>query len=102
MKQEMDNAQKIVDKQDATAGEITAVYEKLETAIFNVIPAILGDVNFDNVLDINDVTLIQQHIVKIEIQGTFYESLADVDGDGIITIKDATGVQIILIKSQAA
>ena len=102
MKQEMDNAQKIVDKQDATAGEITAAYEKLETAIFNVIPAILGDVNFDNVLDINDVTLIQKHIVNIEIQGTFYESLADVDGDGIITIKDATGVQIILIKSQAA
>lgn len=102
MKQEMDNAQKIVDKQDATAEEITAAYEKLETAIFNVIPAILGDVNFDNVLDINDVTLIQKHIVNIEIQGTFYESLADVDGDGIITIKDATSVQIILIKSQAA
>ena len=46
--------------------------------------------------------LIQKHIVNIEIQGTFYESLADVDGDGIITIKDATSVQIILIKSQAA
>lgn len=100
MKFAMNKAQTVVDNQQATKEEITASYEELETAIFNIVPAILGDVNFDNVLNVNDVTLIQKHIVKLDIQETFYESLADVNGDGVINIYDATLIQIILIQAQ--
>ena len=55
-----------------------------------------GDVNHDNTVDIEDVTLIQKYLTRMEITGTFDEKLADVDGDGKILINDATRIQIQL------
>ena len=57
-----------------------------------------GDVNHDNTVDIEDVTLIQKYLTRMEITGTFDEKLADVDGDGKILINDATLIQIQLSK----
>lgn len=59
----------------------------------------VGDVNHSGLIDIDDATAIQCHLVKIEPMGTFDESLADVNGDGYITIIDATFIQIMLMSN---
>lgn len=56
-----------------------------------------GDVNHSGSLEIEDVTLIQKHIVKLLQETDFFdEYLADVDNDGVISIKDATSIQIAI------
>lgn len=47
------------------------------------------------IMDVNDVTAIQMFIGNMS-QGIFDQALADVNGDGSITIKDATEIQCIL------
>lgn len=59
----------------------------------------VGDVDHSGLIDIDDATAIQCHLVKIEPMGTFDESLADVNGDGYITIIDATFIQIMLMSN---
>lgn len=59
----------------------------------------VGDVDHSGLIDIDDATAIQCHLVKIEPMGTFDESLADVNGDGYITIIDATFIQIRLMSN---
>ncbi|OUP79495.1 hypothetical protein B5F08_04650 [Anaeromassilibacillus sp. An172] len=59
----------------------------------------VGDVDHSGSIDIDDATAIQCHLVKIEPMGTFDESLADVNGDGYITIIDATFIQIMLMSN---
>ena len=56
-----------------------------------------GDVNHSCSLEVEDVTLIQKHIVELLQETDFFdESLADVDDDGVIPIKDATSIQIAI------
>lgn len=59
----------------------------------------VGDVDHSGLIDIDDATAIQCHLVKIEPMGIFDESLADVNGDGYITIIDATFIQIMLMSN---
>lgn len=60
-------------------------------------PGILGDVNGNGKIDIDDATLIQKYVVGIK-EETFDETYADVNKDGKITVLDATLIQIILLK----
>ncbi len=55
-----------------------------------------GDVNNDGVLNIDDVTLVQQFLVKLN-PDNFDQTLADMNGDGVININDATFIQISLL-----
>lgn len=59
----------------------------------------VGDVDHSGLIDIDDATAIQCHLVKIEPMGTFDESLADVNNDGHITIADSTCIQIMLMSN---
>jgi hypothetical protein len=53
-----------------------------------------GDVNLDGFVNINDVTLIQEHIAAITLNLSEDQLMnADFNGDGVININDATAVQ---------
>ena len=58
-------------------------------------PALPGDINNDNIVDVDDVALIAKMILgKIEIS-----QLADLNGDGVVDVEDfAIAVRIILNK----
>lgn len=57
---------------------------------------ILGDVNGDDELTVDDATLIQMYIVGMPVEN-FNVELADVNEDGQISIYDATLVQIKIV-----
>ena len=57
-----------------------------------------GDVNFDEKVNINDVTNIQKYLAKyIKYPMTHQKQNADFNKDNIINIKDATAIQLHLL-----
>lgn len=50
---------------------------------------VLGDINGDGLVDNKDSTLIFKHISKVELLEGLYLQVADVDGDGKITVYDS-------------
>ncbi len=54
---------------------------------------ILGDVNEDGKIDVNDLTAIQRYLANFETLTNVQLLAADVNGDGIVTIDDATLLQ---------
>lgn len=76
---------------------IPATGHNIEDGICTNCNAILGDVNNSSILDINDVTLVQLYLANTLTEtNVFDELLADVTGDGDITILDATAIQTML------
>lgn len=73
-------------------------------AIKNKIPYVIerekliGDVNLDGVLTIDDATLIQKYLAEFVDFSDEQIELADVNGDGFINIIDVTRLQQICIK----
>lgn len=56
-----------------------------------------GDVNHDEKVDIQDVTLIQKYLARLDMSdGIFDTELADINGDGEITVIDATYLQMYI------
>lgn len=55
------------------------------------------DINKDTECDINDVTALQKHLVGLEVD--IDKNKADVNNDGVLNIRDASALQIILIKT---
>lgn len=58
--------------------------------------AVMGDLNSDGRLGIEDATYIQKYLAELEKLDENQQKLADVDGDGRITISDATRIMHIL------
>lgn len=56
---------------------------------------VLGDVNLDGVVDVTDVTYVQQYAADLTEFNELQLSLADLTGDDIIDISDATKIQRI-------
>lgn len=86
----------------ATEEQVSQAAENLKDAIDSLKKVSgyeVGDVDHSCSIDIDDATAIQCHLVKIEPMGTFDESLADVNGDGYITIIDVTFIQIMLMSN---
>ena len=72
---------------------ITVTYKNL-TATFNVeVMFMLGDVNFDGTVSIDDATDIQKYIAELKELNSDQKIVADVNSDGIISIDDATQIQ---------
>lgn len=57
---------------------------------------ILGDVNGDGYVDVNDVTLVQKFLAKIVTFDSDLLAVADVNKDGGVDIIDATAIQKII------
>lgn len=74
-----------------------------KTLDYTIIPyevvedGIVGDVNDDGVVNITDVTFVQKHIAKINVESQIYDILGDCNKDGTINIKDATHIQMYII-----
>ena len=56
----------------------------------------IGDVNLDGNININDVTAIQLHAAEIDYLSEQQLSVADLNNDGAVTIEDATLLQMYL------
>lgn len=85
-------------------GKILAAYEEIEKYMPEEGEDILGDVNGDGAITIDDATAIQLYITKaIEDGGdlgnglVFNLALADYNHDGKVTVNDATYIQIDLL-----
>ena len=73
------------------AAENKIAYFVTDTAMF-----VLGDANGDNHVNINDVTVIQRHLVELDsIEGISLQA-ADTNQDGVLNISDATFLQLFL------
>lgn len=74
--------------------------QPLCTPVYYPAEEIKGDVNGDGVLSIDDGTVIQLFLAKLDIQfdTEYLLQKADMDGDGEITISDVTYIQKLLAK----
>ncbi len=61
-------------------------------------PTLLGDADLNGTVDLLDLTVLNQHIVKISMLDTAGCANADVISDGIISINDLTQLKKYLIK----
>jgi len=59
---------------------------------------ILGDTDLDGEISINDVSLLQKHLAKLDTLDETQQYLADVDGNAGLSIKDVTVAQIYIVK----
>lgn len=59
---------------------------------------LMGDVNSDGVVNVNDVTEILKYVVDKVTLTAVEVKAADIDGDGIISVKDGTALQKILVQ----
>lgn len=57
-----------------------------------------GDANMDGKFDIKDATYVQMHVAQFAEAQNIIISVADMSGDGIITVLDATLIQLELLK----
>lgn len=57
---------------------------------------IYGDTNGDGAVNINDVTVIQRHLAKLNTVSGIYLYASDINRDGEVSIADATGLQMYL------
>lgn len=55
------------------------------------------DINMDSKTDINDVTALQKYLVGLSV--SIDKTKADVNGDGVLNVRDATALQIIINKT---
>ena len=61
-------------------------------------PPILGDVDNNRQITIQDATYIQRHVAKLEILSEEQLKVADTDKNNGISIKDATYIQLLVAK----
>ena len=57
-----------------------------------------GDANMDGKFDIKDATYVQMHVAQYSEASYILVSVADMSGDGVITVLDATMIQKELLK----
>lgn len=98
LKVAIENAQAVVDDENATVEDVAAAILELQAAIDAVkIGAIRGDVDYNGVVNIDDVTLVQMYIAQIlDDEDTFYIQLAEMTDDDLVTILDATEIQKVI------
>ena len=69
-----------------------------ENVVQDVKICLLGDVNLDGVVTIDDATLVQKYLAGIsELDDPLQLLAADVDSSGEITIDDSTRIQKYLV-----
>ena len=68
------------------------------TEVYNNVEFLLGDVNGDGYIKIDDVTCILKSVVGLQTFNSTQRKAADYDGDGKITVKDATAIQKFIAK----
>ena len=62
----------------------------------------VGDINLDGKIDVNDVTALQRHLADLSTFTDPQLALADANGDGVVDINDATHLQKYLAEYNVA
>ncbi len=78
---------------DGESVTITGINNYKDSITLTVVPMLIGDVNKDNVININDTTYIMKYLAELENLNDNQKLVADTNGDGAITITDATQIQ---------
>lgn len=82
------------------AQQVTVTYLNMQATFeVNVIAnTIIGDIDCDGSLNINDATVLQRYIAELITLTPQSIAVADVNNDGNININDVTAIQTILVK----
>lgn len=75
---------------------ITARFDWLNEQLYADITVLLGDVNLDGDISINDATLLQKYLAAMEPLNATQFANADANKDGSVDIKDVTKIQRML------
>ena len=78
---------------DGDTVTITGINNYKDSVTITIVPMLIGDVNQDNVIHINDTTFIMKYLAELESFNDNQKLVADANGDGAITITDATQIQ---------
>ena len=78
---------------DGESVTINGINNYKDSITLAVVPMLIGDVNQDNILNINDTTYIMKYLAQLESFNDNQKLVADTNGDGAITITDATQIQ---------
>ena len=80
----------------ATTAPVPATTSPVPTTTSPVV--VLGDVDGDGKLTVNDATYIQKYLAEFPEYSSISLKVGDVNGDGKISVKDATAIQLMLTK----
>ena len=83
---------------ETTTEEQTTTTEYIETTIAEPENIMLGDVTLDGIIDVRDVTLLNQYIVKLADLSETAMKNADVIADGKVDLKDLGQLKKYMIK----
>lgn len=90
---------------EVTAEAVEAALTKIESCIENLVEEstglIMGDVNGDGIMDIDDATYLQKVLAKLAEVTDNVKLLGDVNGDGKLSIMDATMIQFALANNES-
>lgn len=89
-------AEKLIADENTTEKEFQNMINEFETARENLISVasfIMGDVNLNGNIDVDDVTIIQKHLSGLLIFNDGIKNLADLNKDNVISIDDVTVLQ---------
>lgn len=100
MEEKLANAYEVYENENATQAEVDLATQELLNAIDGLVIAeeLIGDIDGDKYIGINDASLIQKHCVRMITLSVDQQKVADTDGDGYISIADASRVQKFLAK----
>ncbi len=72
---------------------INGINNYKDSITLTIVPMLIGDVNQDNMININDTTYIMKYLAELESFNDTQKLVADTNGDGAVTITDATQIQ---------
>lgn len=61
-----------------------------------ILKKVMGDVNMDTAVNINDVTAVQRHLCEAVTFAPYQRITADMNGDGKVSVEDATLTQMLI------
>lgn len=86
-------------------GEVVEAYGRMSLVVVvsttPMKPLILGDINCDGIVDINDATAIQYHLAELELIDEAYHAAGDINRNGMLDINDVTEIQKYLAELSA-
>ena len=71
------------------SGDKVIIYDKNNTAIFTTVLTVYGDIDKDGLVTEEDVNKILSHVLETTTMSVDEQTLADVNGDGVVSVSDA-------------
>ncbi len=92
--------QGVIDNVTLVKEDHTKVYPAESTFSITIDNPLMGDVNGDGIVSVDDITRIVDYIIYKKVEGTFDANAADMDKDGVIDVADITLVVKAIMEQQ--